>query len=178
MGGRKCLQCGCSFSLLEVFMALSMYLIIALMLLLFSFYIRKPLNFLQNSIVFMIISIIARQYLTLIWMKFERINLTDEHLRFMSFLLYRDLFIPITVFIFVNFYLRMRNRQSKVFLFAGILLLMMGLEYLNVFFEIIEFVHWNLFLAGIVDGIYLLIGLVTTKMMLFIKMQGIHNENI
>jgi hypothetical protein len=164
---------------MEVFMALSIYLTIAMLLLHFSFYIRKPLNFLQNSILFMMISVIARQYLTLLWMKFKLINMPGEHLRFISFLLYRDIFIPIAVLIFVNYYLRQKSWQSKVLLFGGTVILMMGLEYLNIYFGIIEFVRWNLLLAGIVDAIYLLIGLGITKMMLFIYLQETKNyENI
>lgn len=87
-------------------MALPLYLTLAILVIQSLFYIRKPLNFLQNSILYMVTVFIATNYLTLVRMKFHLMEKSGGHWDYISFLLYRNLFLPAAVVIFINFYLR------------------------------------------------------------------------
>ncbi|HAQ07808.1 MAG TPA: hypothetical protein DCR24_09895 [Bacillus bacterium] len=160
-------------------MVLPFYLSIATLLILLLFYIRKPLSFLQNSIIYMATVFIATQYLTLIRMEFHLIEKSSGHLDYVSFLLYRNLFIPAAAIIFCNFYLRLESGESKFGLFLATTLMMIVADWLNTSFGILKYTHWNMGLSGIVDALHLLIALGVMKMTLNIPVQESQtDENI
>jgi hypothetical protein len=152
-------------------MALPLYLTIAILVIQSLFYIRKPLNFLGNSILYLVTAFIATNYLTIVRMELHLMEKSDGHLDNISFLLYRNLFLPAVVIIFITFYLRQESGKNKIILYLVFTLILVGFDWLNIFFGILKYTHWNLGFSGIVDAIYLLVALGVMKMILYINVQ-------
>ena len=146
-------------------MELPIFLTVTIILSYLFFFLKKSHSFLQNSIIFMVIGSITKSYLTIMSMELKRIQLTTDQFLFMALLLYRDLFIPIVVLTFVNIYYRPSNTKNKIFLFIGMLAILLGMNLLSTYFQIIMFAKWNLLFEGIVNIAYLLIGLILVKML-------------
>lgn len=160
-------------------MALSIFFTLTILLLQFTFYIRKPLNFLQNSIIFMVIAIFTRQCVTIIAMELELFKFTQDDWLFVGLLLCRDILTPLIAVIFVNFYLRSCVWTSKAVAFIGSLAVMLALNHLAVRFEIITYKQWNIAYTGLLNAVFLLSALGLVKLLLYIrKMENQHNESI
>jgi hypothetical protein len=163
----------------DVFMALPLYLTIAILVIHWLFYIRKPLNFLRNSILYMVTVFIATNSLTLVRMELHLIEKSGGHLDYLSFLLYRNLLLPAVIIIFINYYLQQESGKNKIVLFFLFAFLLVGFDWLNVFFGILKYTHWNLGFSCIVDAFYLLAALGVLKMLLYINVrESSKDENI
>lgn len=152
-------------------MALPIYLLITILLIHLLFYIKKPLSFLQNSIVCLVAVFIATQYLTLIMMKFHLIGKSDDHWDYVAFLLYRNVFLPAVIIIFCNFFLRQSSWKNKTLLFIAALSVMVGIDWLSVKLGVISFIHWNFWFSGIVYALLLLIALGAMRLILYINVR-------
>ena len=159
-------------------MELPIFLTVTIILSYLLFFLKKSLSFLQNSIVFMVIGLITKSYLTIMSMELKLIQLTKDQFLFMALLMYRDLLIPIVVLIFVNLYYSPTNNKNKTFLFIGMLTILQGVNLLLAYFQIITFANWNLLLGGIVNIAYLLIGLVLVKILQYLQLwESSQNDN-
>ncbi len=157
-------------------MALSIYLTITILLLHVAFYIKKPLNFMENSLVFMVIAIITRQCLTLSAMEWGLFKMTEDDWLFVCLLLCRDLFTPMICVIFVNFYVR---GEYKIASFLISLAVLLGLHELAVQLGILTYIHWNFFYTILLNTGFLLAALGVLKLIYFIKIrENRQNENI
>ncbi len=150
-------------------MALSISITITIIILHIFFVQKKKLSFLQNSIVFMVMVLIIRNYLTIMNMELNLIKTTENHILFVYFLIQREIIIPILTLIFVNTYLQTFSWKGKTFLFIGIFSILYGINYLAIYFEIIKFVQWNFFNSVIIDILYLIISLAVAKIVLFLQ---------
>lgn len=160
-------------------MALSIYISITIVLLHFAYHIKKPLNFLQNSIVFMVIAIITRQCLTIMAMEWKLYKLTEDYWLFICLLLCRDILSPMVTVIFSNFYLRFEYWLSKLAIFMISLSTLLGLNYLAVHFGIITYVKWNFGYTLLMNAVFLLAALGLMKLTIFIQMwENRQNESI
>jgi hypothetical protein len=160
-------------------MALSIYFSITFLLLHFAYYIKKPLNFLENSLVFMVIAIFTRQCLTVLAMEMELYKLTEDDWLFICLLLCRDLFTPMIAVIFVNFYLRSTVLMVKLAVFIVSLAALLGLNYLAVHFGIITYIHWNFAYTALLNTTILLFALGLGKLTIFIQnRENDQNESI
>lgn len=160
-------------------MALPLYLTIAILIILYISYIRKPLDFLRNAILYMVSVFIATNYMTIVRMELHLMEKSGGHWDYISFLLYRNLLLPAVVIVFINFYLRQKSGKNKFLLYMLFTFILIGFDWLNVFFGILKYTHWNLGFSGIVDAFYLLVALGTMRMILYINVQeSSNNENI
>jgi hypothetical protein len=150
-------------------MALPVSITLTIIISHFFFVQKKKLSFLQNSIVFMVISIMTKNYMTIMTMQLKMLKNTEDHFLFLFFLLQREIIIPLLVLIFINTYLLSSCWKRKTFLFIGVLASMQAVEYLSVHFKVVEYVKWNFIFAVIVNVAYLLMGLGLAKIVLFLK---------
>ena len=160
-------------------MALSIYISLTIVLLHFAYYIRKPLNFLQNSLIFMVIAIITRQCLTIMSMEWKLYKLTEDYFLFICLLLCRDILTPMVTVIFSNFYLRSEYWLSKLAIFIISLATLLGLNYLAVHFGIITYLKWNFGYTLLLNILFLLTALGLVKLISYIQMwENRQNESI
>ena len=160
-------------------MALSIYISLTIVMLHFGYFIRKPLNFLGNSLIFMLIAIITRQCLTVMAMELKFFKLTEDYWLFICLLLCRDILTPMVVVIFSNFYLRSRTVTQKIITFFLSIAALLGLHYLAVQFGIITYVKWNFGYTLLLNAAFLLAALGIVKLISFIKTwENRQNESI
>lgn len=152
-------------------------LLITLLIWHFYFYQTKTFTFLENSIIYMVITILATNVITLLSLNFKLINTTDNPLLFPAVLLYRDVIIPLLVLIISNVCFTGFSLRVKFINFIITFACLHGIEILLVLFDVFEFNKWNFFLSGIINTTYLLCGLGIAKIVLFISKRSLSNDN-
>jgi hypothetical protein len=152
---------------------LPLTMLLTLSFALFYFSQRKPLTFTENSIVYMLMTILTTNVITILSLNFRLIKTTENPLLFPAVLLYRDGIIPLLVLIFINGVFTSFTLKLKSFLFIFIFALLLGIEALLVFLNVIEFTKWNLLYAAIVNTAYPLIGLGMAKMVLSVSKRSL-----
>ncbi|WP_423408209.1 hypothetical protein AABM38_21560 [Heyndrickxia sp. MSNUG] len=150
-------------------MALSIYISLTIVLLHFAYYIRKPLNFLQNSLIFMVIAIITRQCLTVMGMEWKLYKLTEDDWLFVCLLLCRDILTPMVTVIFCNFYFRRNFWFAKLATFVICLAALLGLNYMAVRFGIITYTRWNFGFTALLNILFMLVALGIVKLISYIQ---------
>ncbi|MEH7444616.1 hypothetical protein V7201_20070 [Bacillus sp. JJ1122] len=150
-------------------MALAIYISLTILLLHFAYYIRKPLNFLQNSLIFMVIAIITRQCLTVMGFEWKLYKLTEDDWLFVCLVLCRDILTPMVTVIFCNYYLRRDFWFSKLAAFVICLAALLGLNYMAVRFGIITYIRWNFEFTALLNTLFLLVALGLVKLISFIQ---------
>ena len=149
-------------------MALATFITITILLFWFFVLIRKRLSLIQNSILFMAMGIITRNYLTIMILQLGKIKISENHTLFASLLIYRDLIIPLVTLIFMNIQLGTSGWERKLLQFIWAALFIVSMDFLLVYFKVIQFTGWNLVYEGIVDIAYLLISLVVVKILMYL----------
>ncbi|CAM3724300.1 hypothetical protein [Cytobacillus oceanisediminis] len=140
-------------------MALPAAIVISLYTVLVFYFQKKPLSFLQNSIVFMIITIAAKNYTTIMTLQLKLFKLTEDSLLFLFFLLHRDIIGPVIVLIFINVFLGTATWKKKVFIFIGMFLSLQLMDILSLLFAVVTYTKWKLLYAGIANSAFLIFGL-------------------
>lgn len=156
---------------------LPLTLLMTLFLSLFFFYQRKPLTFLENSIVYMLITILTTNVMTILKLNIKVIKVTENPLLFPAVLFYRDGIIPLLVLLFINVCYRNISLKAKVFYFMFLYACSFGMEALLVFLHVIEYVNWNFFYSAIVHASYFLIGIGMAEMVLFVSKRSLSNDS-
>lgn len=144
----------------------------------FFFFQRKPFTFLENSIIYMVMTILTTNVITILTLNFKLVKTTENPLLFPAVLIYRDGIIPLLVLIFINvFYTRLTNLKLKFFFFIIIFVSLNGIEALLIFLKVFEFTKWNFFYSVIVNSAYLFTGLGIAKIVLFVSKRSLSNDS-
>ncbi|WHX40185.1 hypothetical protein QNH36_21475 [Mesobacillus sp. AQ2] len=160
-------------------MALSIYLTISILILHFTYHLRKPLSFLENGIIFMVVAIITRQCLTLLALEWGLYRMTEDSWLFICLLLCRDLLTPLMTIIFINFYVRAVAWGSKMTAFFIALGVLLALHKLAVDFDLITYIKWNFFYTTLLNAGFLLSGIAVFKIIsIFKPMENVDNESL
>jgi hypothetical protein len=93
---------------------------------LFYFFQRKSFTFIENSIVYMVITILTTNVITILSLNFKVIKTTENPLLFPAVLLYRDGIIPLLVLIFINIFHTSFPLKGKSFYFIFCLFIWNG----------------------------------------------------
>jgi hypothetical protein len=150
-------------------MALPLIITIAIMVSYIFYFITKKLSFLQNSILFMLMAIVTKNYITIMSMEFKILKTTEDPSLFLFLLIVREIITPILILTFVNAFLLSKRKLNQICLFIATLGFMEGIDFLYIHFKVITFVNWNLGYALIVNIAYLLIGIGLGKLLLFLQ---------
>lgn len=130
-------------------------------------YTKKP--FLINAIIFMVISIVTKNYLTIMTMVLKLIKTTEDDFLFIALLLYREIMIPFLVLIFLNQYFLHDNKWKKTFVFCSFLITIHGIEIYMVYFKVINYINWNLSFALIVNFSLLFLSIAIWKLLFILE---------
>jgi hypothetical protein len=153
----------------QTFMILSISITLSILLSYFFIYLEKKLSLLQNIIIYMVTVFISKNYLTIMNMELKLIKITEDHLMFITFLIFREIITPLLVLIFINAFLLTSLWRKKALVFIGVISTMQGITYFFEQFKVFEFVKWNYIYALMVNSAYLLIGLGLTKVLLIVQ---------
>ncbi len=110
----------------------------------FFYYQKKALNFLQNSILFMVLTLLTTNLMTIAAMNISRLKLTDDPFLFLAFPLYRDVIIPIVVLIFVNAFILADSFKRKGALLAAYLFCGLAIDYFHIYFGVFDYTSWQI----------------------------------
>lgn len=144
-------------------MELALTLILTWVVLLFLYYSKKTLSFLQNIIIFMLLTIILRNYTTIVTLELKLIKNSLDNLLFVVFLIKREIIFPYLVLIFINYYLLSKSLLQKSITFIVCLGFMNILDFLAVHYHVINYIQWNLFYSFLVDIALLFCGLILAR---------------
>ncbi|RSD25161.1 hypothetical protein [Mesobacillus subterraneus] len=147
-----------------VLMALSIYLTITILVLQFAYHVQKPLSFLQNAVIFMVVAIITRQCLTLLVMEWKFYKMTEDDWLFVCLLLCRDVLTPMMSVIFINFYVRAKSAGQKAVVFLVSLVILLALHQLAITFNLLTYLKWNFFYTILLNAGFLLTALGVFKL--------------
>lgn len=150
-------------------MALPAAIIILIYTLFVFYFLKKKLSFLQNAFVFMVISIAARNYTTIMVLQLKWLHLTEDPFLFLVFLLNRDLIGPMLILIFINVFWRKQSSKSMLFFFLIILLCLQLMDGFIVGFGVITYIKWNFYKAFAVNIVLLAGGLGISKCSIYLK---------
>lgn len=129
------------------------------------YYQKKALTFLQNSILFMILTLLTTNYLTITGLNLKWISWTKDPYLFPSIPVYRDIVIPFIVLILINAYISADSKRLKFLFFLFYLSVMLMIESILIYFGIFTYRNWNLSLTTIFNAIHFLIILAVVKIM-------------
>ena len=156
---------------------LPLTLLMTLFLSLFFFYQRKSLTFLENSIVYMLITILTTNVMTIVKLNMKLIKVTENPLLFPAVLFYRDGIIPLLVLLFINMFYKKISLKAKFIYFMVLYTCSFGIEALLVFLHVLDYVNWNFFYSGIVHASYFFIGIGIAEMVLFVSKRSLRNDS-
>ncbi|WP_226085872.1 hypothetical protein [Mesobacillus sp. S13] len=160
-------------------MALSIYFTITILLLHFAYHVQKPLNFLQNALIFMMIAIITRQCVTLLALEWHYLKMTENHWLFICLLLCRDILTPMVTVLFANYYVRANTPFYKMAAFLIALGVLLAAHKLAVHFHILTYLKWNFFYTTLLNAGFLLATLGVLKLATFLQtLESRQNESL
>lgn len=146
-------------------MGLAFIVTLTMIIIHFFYYQKKALTFLQNSILFMILTLLTTNYLTITGLNLKWISWTKDPYLFPTIPVYRDIVIPFIVLILVNAYISADLKKLKFLLFLFYLSVMLIIEYLLIYFSIFKYRNWNLGFTEIFNTITFIISLAVVKFM-------------
>lgn len=158
-------------------MALSFSITITILLLHVLILSKKKLSFLYNSITFMLIGLLVRNYFTIMDMVLKWLKITEKPFLFIVFLIHRELLIPLTILLFINLFLSQNSWAKKLSLFLTALAFLQGLELFALHFGVMKYLKWNFLLAAMVNSAYLLFGVMMAKMILFLAKSEAYRDD-
>jgi len=140
-------------------MPLTIMIILTWLICMIFIFIPKSLSFLQNLILFMVLTIIARNVMTILTMELQLIKTTQEPVVYLFFILQREVFMPVATLIAVNYINRFTNVSKKIVLFMVILASIHIVNYLANSLNVLTYENWNYLYSFIYEMIFISIAL-------------------
>lgn len=156
---------------------LPLTLVIALTLALVFYFQTKSFNFLENSIIYMVLTIMTTNVLTILSLNLKWIKPTNDPFIFPAYLLYRDGIIPLLVLIFVNGFHTTKGLRIRTTYFFICFICLQAMEVLLLKYKIIEYTKWKWFFSIITNIGYLMMGLIIAKMLLYVVKRSPKNDS-
>lgn len=124
-------------------MALILYLIFC-WLIIAMFITQKPkLNNQQNAFLLIIISIFSTHTFVLLSAHFKLIELSKDDYTYIAFLLYRSIYIPFLLTLFINFFYKAKAIKVKLVIIIISCLVFFILEKLNLYLDLYHYQNWS-----------------------------------
>ncbi|KGX91897.1 hypothetical protein [Pontibacillus marinus] len=156
---------------------LPLTILLTIFISLFFFFQRKSFTFTENSIVFMIITILTTNVITILNLNLQMIKTTENPFLFPAVLLYRNIIIPLLVLSLINVSHAWSTLKGKFFYFIFIFACINGIETLLIFMDVFKLIKWNSFNSAIINVAYLFIGLGSSKIVLLVSRRSLKNDS-
>ena len=117
------------------------------------FMIRKELSIVENTLIFLISLIVIINFSWISTEEMKMINLTKSSINYTAYIFNRSIILPLLLLLQLNILLKSKTFTKKVLIIFTSLMVMLGLSVLSTYFNITNYIKWNLFY----DGIYYLI---------------------
>jgi hypothetical protein len=113
------------------------------------FMIRKELSIVENTWIFLISLIVIINVSWIITEEMKMINLTKGGIDYTAYILNRSIILPLLLLLQLNILLKSKTLTKKVLIIFTSLIIMLGLSVLSTYFNITNYIKWNLFYDGI-----------------------------
>ncbi|MGO4886263.1 hypothetical protein ACJ2A9_00765 [Anaerobacillus sp. MEB173] len=150
-------------------MTLPLFITIAFLIAYLTFFMKKKMTFLHNAILYMVMAIVTKNYMTIMYMELRVIKHTEDPMLALSLLIMREMILPLLVVMYINLRIPDTSWQREILLFATIVGLLQIMTGLSSYLGIVEFIKWNMYYALLVNISYVLIGLGINKSLLAIS---------
>ncbi|AGK53672.1 hypothetical protein [Bacillus sp. 1NLA3E] len=117
------------------------------------FMIRKELSIVENTLIFLISLIVIINVSWISTEEMKMINLTKSSINYTAYIFNRSIILPLLLLVQLNILLKSKTFTKKVLIIFTSLMVMLGLSVLSTYFNLTNYIKWNLFY----DGIYYLI---------------------
>lgn len=124
-------------------------------------YQKKGISLIDQLIIFMVVSMFIMNISSVLWLNFHMIKYPSENEKFISFLVYRNILLPLMIIIYINFHETAHSLKEKYFALAAVVVAFLFLEYLSVGLKIIVYKNWNMFLSLVLFIGYIIISFTT-----------------
>lgn len=115
--------------------------------------IRKELSIVENTLIFLISLIVIINVSWISTEEMKMINLTKSSINYTAYIFNRSIILPLLLLVQLNILLKSKTFTKKVLIIFTSLMVMLGLSVLSTYFNLTNYIKWNLFY----DGIYYLI---------------------
>lgn len=154
-------------------MALPFVVTLTLIIIYISIFIKKKFSFLHNAIVFMVIAIVTKNYMTILMMELKFLKFTEDPFLILYFIIDREIILPLLIVIYLNLNRQIKGWIGKSFVFLTNLAFLQVLDALQNYFGVIEFIRWNMIYSLLINVSYIIIGLGISKaLFLLLKWKG------
>ncbi|RIW37388.1 hypothetical protein D3H55_04970 [Bacillus salacetis] len=143
-----------------------------LTVLLFFFFQRKSFSFVENSILFILFTILITNVTTILTLNLDLIRRTDNPFLFPAYLLYRNGILPLLLLIFINMVHSGFSLTVKIVNAVLIFIGLNGLAVLLVSTRMMTFIDWNYAETAALNAVYLLAGLGFGKLAFLISQRS------
>jgi hypothetical protein len=146
-------------------MVLFAYILINLFVVVFFFkYQVKRLHVLEILFYWFTSSLLVQNQSALLFMNFKYITIPDVVTLELAHLMNRTVLYPYLTFIFLNQYITLITKWTKLVMIFTFTLLLVGMDGLSVWLGIVEFVKWNFFMSALFWFCYLIIAIAIMKL--------------
>ncbi|MCT8139240.1 hypothetical protein H1D32_16940 [Anaerobacillus sp. CMMVII] len=153
-------------------MALPFSITIMLVIFYITFFIIKKLSFLHNSIVFMLMTIVSANFMTIATLQLNLLKISEVPWLYLYLIIDRSILTPLLIVIYLNLRLQMATGSKKVLVLITTIGVMQGLDVLMNYFGAIQFIDWNLFYSFLKNVSFLMIGLGISKLLVILERKG------
>jgi hypothetical protein len=134
-------------------MGFSIFFLLTWLIIGIFFMLRKELSIVENTWIFLISLIVIINVSWISTEEMKMINLTKSGIDYTAYLLNRSIILPLLLLFQLNIFLKSNTFTKKVLITFTSLIVMLSLSVLSTYFNITNYIKWNLFY----DGIYYLI---------------------
>lgn len=159
-------------------MALAVYVIITWFVILCFTLLPRKLTFIENSFIFLIMSIIIKNSFTIVGLNLKWIESNKEPEVFLAYFLYRTIIYPFALLFLVNIAFTSNRSLAKVLTTISVISFIFLVEILGEKLNIYTYNEWNNWYSITEIVLFSLITFGVTKFIRYINQRKYHHENI
>jgi hypothetical protein len=125
-------------------MILIFYLIVNVLTIYFFIKMKKRLHILEILVYWMFSSYLFQNFSALCFMNFKTLIIPDKFTNEFAHFINRIVLYPALMVTFLQFFIILNSHLKKLFLLAGFIILLAGIEWLSDLLGVMNHVHWQL----------------------------------
>ncbi|GAA0315455.1 hypothetical protein GCM10008967_02520 [Bacillus carboniphilus] len=103
----------------------------------------KQLKMTETSFVYLVILIVSINMSWIVAEELKFIKITDKGIDYTAYLLNRSIINPVVLILFLNVIIKQRKLVKKLLYIGSSSIILTIISYLSTFFQITEFIKWN-----------------------------------
>ncbi len=134
---------------MEGFMELAVFFFLSWLGISIFTVIKKELNIVQNTFIFLIILIISINFSWIINDELKLISVQEKWIPYTAYLFNRNIIIPILIVLHLNLFIKNRSLTMKAIILISSVLILLIISFISIRLNIAEFKKWTFWFEGI-----------------------------